>query len=165
MDLFVAIKGRRSVRKYKKQAMEKNVIMEIVDAGRFGASAYNACPWRYVVINEAERLRSLSEVVGRNGLFIKDAGAAIIALCKADAKYYIEDTSAGVQNILLAAYAKGIGTCWIAGDKKDYCPQVLSFVNAPADYRLVAIISCGYPDENPIKNKPKLDEVIVWDRF
>lgn len=165
MDVFEAIKGRRSIRKYTEQKIDRAVLEEIVDAGRWAPSAYNACPWKYIVLTDGKRIQGLVEIVGKNGLFMKEAAAVIIALCKADAKYFLEDTSAGVQNIMLAAHSKGVGTCWIAGDKKDYCPQVLSHLNTPADYKLVAIISCGYPAEKPVKTKPNLAEIIVWDKF
>lgn len=165
MDVFEAIKGRRSIRKYKKQEIDRKILEEIVDAGRWAPSAYNACPWKYTVLTDRKRIDGLVEIVGKNGLFMKGAAAAIIALCRADAKYFIEDTCAGVQNMLLAAYAKGVGTCWIAGDKKDYCAQVISYLNAPADYKLIAIVSCGYPDEKPSKTKPKIEDVIIWDKF
>jgi nitroreductase len=164
MDVFEAIKGRRSIRKYKKKEIDRKTLEEIVDAGRWAPSAYNACAWKYVVLNDRKRIEGLVEIVGKNGLFMKDAAAVIIALSK-EGKYFLEDAAAGVQNMLLAAYAKGVGTCWIAGDKKDYCPQVLAYLNAPAEYKLVAIISCGYPDEKPIKVKPKTEDIIIWDKF
>jgi nitroreductase len=164
MDVFEAIKGRRSIRKYKKQEIDKHILEEIVDAGRWAPTAYNACAWKYVVLTDRKRIEGLVEIVGKNGFFMKDAAAVIIAISK-NAKYYIEDTCAGVQNMLLAAYAKGAGACWIAGDKKEYCPQVLSYLNAPADYKLVAIVSCGIPDENPVKTKPDLKDIIKWDKF
>jgi nitroreductase len=164
MDVFEAIKGRRSVRKYKKQEIEKQVLEEIVDAGRWAPSAYNACAWKYVVLTDSKRIKGLVDIVGKNDLFMKDAVAVIAALSK-DGKYFLEDASAGVQNMLLAAFAKGVGTCWIAGDKKDYCPQVLAYLNAPSGFRLAAIISCGYPDEKPVKNKPEVKDILVWDKF
>jgi nitroreductase len=116
MDVFEAIKGRRSIRKYKKEEIDRKILEEIVDAGRWAPSAYNACAWKYVVLTDRKRIEGLVEIVGKNGLFMKDASAVIVAVCK-EGKYYIEDTCAAAQNILLAAYAKDVGTCWIAGDK------------------------------------------------
>ncbi len=164
MDVFEAIKGRRSVRKYRKQEIDKKTLEEIVDAGRWAVTARNICPWKFVVITDRKRLEGLAAIVSGNGPFIKDAAAAIAVIVQ-DTKYYIEDGSAACQNILLAAYAKGVGTCWVAGDKKDYCPQVMEYVKAPAGYKLMAIISCGYPDEKPMKQKPELKDVIIWDKF
>jgi nitroreductase len=164
MDVFEAIHGRRSIRKYKKQEIDKKTLEEIVDAGKWAASARAEYPWKFIVVTDKKRLEDLCAIVGKHGLFIKSAAAAIVVICR-DGKYYIEDGSAAAQNILLAAYAKGVGTCWVAGDKKDYCPQVLKFVNAPEGYKLMCVISCGIPDENPQKPKPELKDILIWDKF
>jgi nitroreductase len=165
MDVFEAIKGRRSIRKYKKdEVIDRNILEEIVDAGKYAASARAEYPWKFVVIISKDRLKQLAEIVGSNGRFIADASAAIVVICK-DTKYYLEDGSAAVQNMLLAAYAKGIGTCWVAGDKKEYSDRVLSFINAPKGYKLINIISCGIPDEKPVKPKPDLKDILVWEKL
>lgn len=165
MDVFEVIKERRSIRKYKKDiSIDKKILEEIVDAGKYAASARSEYPWKFVVLVSRERIKELTEIVGSNGKFMVDASAVIVVTCK-DTKYYIEDGSAATQNILLAAYAKGIGTCWIAGDKKDYCGKVLEFVNAPQGHKLVSIISCGLPDEKPVKQKPDLKDIMVWEKF
>ena len=165
MEIFEAIKGRRSIRKYKNdKEIDKKTLEEIVDAGKYAASARSEYPWKFIVITSRERIKQLTEIVGSNGKFMADASAAIVVICK-DTKYYLEDGSAATQNILLAAYAKGVGTCWIAGDKKDYCEKVLSFVNAPSGYKLVSIISCGIADEKPVKPKPDLKDILVWEKM
>jgi nitroreductase len=164
MDFFEVLKGRRSVRKYKNEKIGRKTLEEITEAGKFGASARAEYPWRFVIIDDTARLKELAAIAGNYGRFIADAAAAIVAV-SLDVKYYLEDGSAAAQNIINAAYAKGIGTCWVAGDKKDYCPEVLKFVNAPAGYRLICIISCGIPDEKPVKNKPENSEIMHWDRF
>ncbi len=164
MEIFEAIKGRRSIRKYKKQEIDKNILEQIVEAGKYAASARSEYPWKFIVITSHDRIKQLTEIVGSNGKFMADAAASIVVICK-DTKYYIEDGSAATQNILLAAYALGIGTCWIAGDKKDYCDKVLQFINAPEGYKLVSIISCGVPDEKPEKPKPEIKDILVWEKF
>jgi len=167
MELFEAISNRRSVRKYKKDFIPKDMLEKIVDAGRWAATARNDCPWHFTVITDKERLKQLellTEKPTKNAMFLKDAAAAVVVTSK-NTKYYLEDGSAATQNILLAAHALGVGTCWIAGDKKDYCPDILAFVSAPPGEKLVSIVSCGIPDEKPVKKKPDLDKVISWDRF
>jgi len=164
MDLFEAIHNRRSIRRYKKDKIKPETLERIVEAGKWAASARAEYPWRFVVVTGADRLKSLAEIAGNYGKFLADAQAAII-VTSLDSKYYLEDGSAATQNMLLAAYALGVGTCWVAGDKKDYCGKVLEFVEAPAGYKLVSIISCGVADEKPVKNKPENSEVVVWDHF
>lgn len=165
MDLFTAIKTRRSVRSYVKNAeIPYANLEEIAGAGRFAPSARSVNPYRFVVISEGVRLEALSRIIGTNGKFIKDASAAIITACE-DTKYYLEDGCAATENILLAAHSFGYGACWIAGDKKEYCADVLKFVNAPEGYKLVSVISLGLPDENPVKEKLGLEKAVVRERF
>ncbi len=165
METFNAIKGRRSIRKYKKGAViDKKTLEEIVETGKYAPSARAEYPWQFIIITEPDRIKELTKIVGQYGKFMVNAAASIVVTSK-DAKYYLEDGSAATQNILLAAYAKGIGTCWIAGDKKDYCPKVMEFINAPAGYKLVSIISVGVPDEKPKKLKPNNSEIIHWEKF
>jgi nitroreductase len=102
-----------------------------------------------------------------NGKFLAQASACIAVFCS-DTKYYLEDGCAATCNILLAATGLGIGSCWIAGDKKDYCPQAADLLNTPAGYRLVSLVALGYPKlENSFytAKKRELKELIHWEKF
>ena len=81
-------------------------------------------------------------------------------------KYYIEDCSAATQNMLLAIEAMGLGGCWVAGDKKDYIEKVRKIFNVPEGYKLVSMISVGYPKklQGP-KNKKDLKKVLHWEKW
>ena len=170
MDFFEVVEKRRSVRRYKDDPISISDIEKIVNAGRLSATARNEQPWEFIVITDKRRLERLAEIVSPNGAFLKDAAAGIVVLCR-NTKYYLEDGSAATENMLLAATALGIGSCWIAGDKKDYCDSVLKFCSVPADanMKLVSIISLGYPvdADKSIAQKPKrsLNEVLHLEYF
>jgi nitroreductase len=68
--------------------------------------------------------------------------------------------------MLVAAANLGIGSCWVAGDKKPYCARMLELVGAPAGMKLVSIIALGYPakKEGPVQKRP-LKDVLHWERF
>ncbi len=163
MDALEAIKTRRSVRAYERRPVAKEVLEDLVDCGRLAPTALNIQPWEFVVVTEPERLRALAAVAD-HGPFIRDAAACIVVLCR-QTKYYLEDGSAATENILIAAHAHGLGACWIAGDKKPYAPKVLEMVGAPPGYKLISLISVGYPAEKPFKQKRPLAEVLHWERF
>jgi nitroreductase len=96
---------------------------------------------------------------------LKEAGACILVFCK-PTKYYLEDGSAATQNILIAATAYGLGSCWIAGDKKEYAEAIKEFLKVPGEYKLVSLVAMGYPKgEPPQKRKRPLEEVLHWERF
>lgn len=67
---------------------------------------------------------------------------------------------------MLAAADAGLGSCWIAGDKKDYAERIGTLLNAPADLNLVSIISLGLPLNEEIQIKKRsIEQVLHWDHF
>jgi nitroreductase len=163
MDALEAIRTRRSIRKYKPDAVSKEVLKTLVDAGRLAPTARNEQPWEFVVVTEAERRKRLA-ALATHGKFIADAPACIVVLCK-PSDYYLEDGSAATTQIMLAATALGLGTCWVAGDKKDYAPAVVKAVGAPPKYKLVSLISVGYAAETPAPAKRSVTDVLHWGTF
>jgi nitroreductase len=69
---------------------------------------------------------------------------------------FVEDTCAAFQNMLVAAYAHGLGTCWIAGHNTPYENEIARICKVPGDYRLVAMSPLGYPDEEGAVHKREL---------
>ncbi|MGC8737898.1 MAG: nitroreductase family protein [Candidatus Hydrogenedens sp.] len=163
MDAIEAIRTRRSVRRYLNKEVPKELLETIVDCGRLSATARNEQPWEFIVIVDKELKRNVAEQTD-NGKFISEAGACIAVVCK-DTKYYIEDGSAATQNILVSARALGLGSCWVAGDKKPYCSSILKLLNVPETYRLVSLIAIGYPESIPSPHKRSLNEVLHWNCF
>ncbi|HIJ65892.1 MAG TPA: nitroreductase family protein [Candidatus Hydrogenedentes bacterium] len=163
MDAIEALKTRRSVRAYKPDPVPADVIRDIVDCGRLAATAINIQPWEFVVVTDAaarQRIAATSDY----GKFIADAPVCIVVLSK-DTKYYLEDGSAATQNILVAARAHGLGSCWVAGDKKTYAAKIPKLVGAPKGYRLIALIAIGYAAAVPKPEKRGLAEVLHWETF
>ena len=163
-DTIEVIKSRRSIRAYEKKAIPKKAIEELIECGRLAPSAKNKQPWEFVAITEKQTLSKLASIMVY-GEFIRDAAACILVLCE-DTEFYLEDGCAATENILIAAKSQGIGTCWIAGDKKEYVKKVLDAVKAPGGYRLVSVISLGYSQEKVMpKAKRELKEVLHWEHF
>lgn len=160
------LKIRRSVRIFKNKSIPKEKLQELVDAARFSATARNRQPWEFVVVTEKSKLGQLA-ALGENAKFLALAAAGI-AVFSIDTKYFLEDGSAATSNILLAATALGIGSCWIAGDKKPYCQQVNTLLHAPQGMKLISMIALGYPlEKNAFKTVAKrgLRELLHWEKF
>jgi nitroreductase len=164
MEALEALKRRRSVRKFESRAVARELIETLVDAGRLAATARNVQPWEFVVVTDPATRKKLAETTDY-GKFIAESPVCIVVFCK-DTKYYLEDGSAATENILLAATALGLGSCWVAGDKKSYGRKIADMLNVPKDYALISLVAVGYPAEAP-KMPPKraLDEVIHWETF
>ena len=165
-DLLKLLRKRRSIRKFQDKSIPESDLESIVDAARFAPTARNAQPWEFVLIVKKNKLRELAGLA-ENGSFLDEAAACIAVFCS-DTKYYLEDGCAATCNILLAGEALGIGSCWIAGDKKPYCPQVIKLLNAPSGMKLVSLVALGYPQDRSAFNEPvkrNLKELMHWEKF
>ncbi len=158
------IRKRHSSRKFEDRAVSQEDLRELVDAGRLAASARNVQPWHFVVVTDKEMCKTLGNTTD-HGKFIADAPACIVVLCE-DTKYYLEDGCAATQNILVAGEALGLGTCWVAGDKKPYADDIVKIVGAPAGMKLICMIAVGYSaDDSPRAGKKAVDEVLHREKF
>jgi nitroreductase len=163
MDAIEVLKTRRSIRTFKGEWVPRKVIEDIVDCGRLAATANNLQPWEFVVVTDPGMLRRIAATTDF-GKFIADAQVCVLVLCR-DTKYYLEDGSAATENILLAARAHGLGSCWVAGDKKPHAAEICRMVEAPQAYKLVSLIPIGYSAEKPEKSKRPLLDVLHWEKY
>jgi len=164
--LLEFLKIRRSVREFQNKDIPKKQLEEIVDAARFAPTARNVQPWEFVVITDKSKLVELGNLAPNAGILTK--AAAAIAVFSIETNYFLEDGSSATCNILLAATALGIGSCWIAGDKKPYSQQVNTILNAPASMKLISLVALGFPSEKnafKIAEKRSLKELLHWEKF
>ncbi len=165
MNLIEALKKRRSIRKYKNIDIPAALIEEIIETVRFAPTARNLQPWKIVVVKDEIKKNKISELTAQNAPFIKTAPVVFCIFCQ-DTKYYLEDGCSLTVYILLSAFSKGLGACWIAGDKKPYCEEIKRMLNVPQDYKLVSMISLGYPAEKKsFIEKKSLSEILCWENF
>ncbi|MFH1889128.1 MAG: nitroreductase family protein [Candidatus Omnitrophota bacterium] len=164
MQTLLALKERRSVRKFNSTPLPSNLIEELVDCARMAPTARNVQPWEFVIVTKKETLGEIGSLA-ENGSFIREAACCIAIFCQ-DTKYYLEDGSAATVNILTAAHDIGLGSCWVAGDKKPYTEKVAQMLKVPAGFRLVSLIALGYSNEKALlPSKRPLKEIIHWERY
>jgi len=115
MDVFKAIRGRRSIRSYLDKPVEFEKIIKCLEAARWAPSAVNSQPWEFIVITDKNTREKLAEI-HRSGRFLRESPVAICVLTnpRKSPNYYHGDAAVATQNLLLAAYAQGLGTCWIS---------------------------------------------------
>jgi len=166
MDVIEALKKRRSIRIFKDKLIPKDVLEQIVDVARFAATARNVQPWEFVVITKQETLKKIADLA-ENGRFLAQAAACVVVFCS-DTKYYLEDGCAATENILIAATVFGVGSCWIAGDKKPYSQDINKLLAAPQAFKLISIIALGFAqseDDFRVAEKRGLNELLHWEKF
>jgi len=163
MDALDCLKTRRSVRAYKPGSVDRAVIEEIVDCGRLAATAMNKQPWLFIAVTDRDALKRLAAITD-HGKFTADASCCIAVFCE-KVKYYIEDGAAATQNMLLAARAHDLASCWVAGDKKEYCPQIRDLLKVPETHTLVSLVAIGHPEYVPHPEKKPLSAVLYWEEY
>jgi nitroreductase len=164
MDNLDVFKARKSVRKFKDKVISDSDIEQIIKAASLAPTARNVQPWEFVVVKGKDRLIKLAGLVSPNGAFIKEANACIVVFCK-NTKYYLEDGCAATTQALLCAASLNLGSCWVAGDKKDYCEKVKDLFGVPEELKLISLIALGEPNESPNPSKRDVREMIHKERF
>jgi nitroreductase len=115
MELFEAIRTRRSVRRYTDAPVPQDVLQEIVSAAMHAPSAGNQQPWHFVIVTGKELLERASSVHPYVKMAARAPAAILVCGDLSLEKfpgYWVQDCAAATQNLLLAAHAKGLGAVW-----------------------------------------------------
>jgi nitroreductase len=164
MDVLEAIKERRSIRKFEPKKVPNELIRSILDAARWAPSAKNSQPWEFIVIKNRDTKFKLAGLT-LYGKFIAEAPVVIAVVTdpRKSPKFHIVDGSCAVQNMILAAWNYGLGTCWIGTMDREKAKQVLG---VPNYLHLLTVIPVGYPAEIPFpSNRRRLDEIVHYERY
>ena len=155
MNVITAvIKGRHSVRKFKPDPIDESYIHDAIECTVHAPTAMNLQLWLIGVIRSGDLLKKIGAVTD-HGKFIADAPLCFSVFGERNAKYYLEDCCAATENLILGLQAYGVGSCWVAGDKKEYAEEIRKLLNVPKKYTLVALVPAGLPLE--ITPSPKKD--------
>ncbi|SHJ47761.1 Nitroreductase [Anaerocolumna jejuensis DSM 15929] len=157
--------NRRSIRKFKDQAVEPDKIVRLLRAAMQAPSAGNQQPWEFIVIQDKERL---AQVSGTSPYAKPIAGSAVTFVLLANEKElkiptaWEQDLSAATQNLLLEAVHLGLGGVWFGVATSDAVAEnVRKFFELPESIRPFAMVSVGYPDgqKNEFADRYKTDRV------
>jgi nitroreductase len=158
------IKSRRSIRSFLPDKVTESVIGDILECARLAPTARNVQPWLIGAVTDAELRHRLADLA-EYGKFIRESPVCFVVFTVAEEKYYLEDGCAATMNIITAASAHGLATCWVAGDKKAYTETVRELLHVPDRYTLVSLIACGYSDDKPKPVKKPVEEISFRDRY
>lgn len=162
MDTFDAIQKRRSVRDFTGEPIPTPDLEKIIDAGRLAPSGNNRQPWDFIVVTDRTILMRLSKAAAWSA----DASAMIVVVMNPVSKYWVEDGSAAVENMLLAATALGYGSCWLQGNAAPHEAEFKLLLNIPENLKILTLIPIGVPSEWPKqKRKKPPEEILHWETF
>ena len=200
-DLFDVVKQRRSIRKFLPRSVQKEVILDVLEAAGCAPSAHNSQPWRFIILQDAPVKRSLADAMAeawakdlqRDGVMVESVKRAerverfatapvliLACLTMVDLRKFpdserqmcerdlaVQSFGAALQNLLLAAHAKGLGACWFCAPA--FCKEtVRKILKIPDAVEPQAFVAIGYAAEKPQVPIKKLLEgycfVDMWGR-
>lgn len=185
MDLYEAIRNRRSIRRYKTDSVPKDVLERILDMAVWAPSGMNRQNWYFVVMT-GEKKDAMVDLASKSYDYIEPVLKEVFAhappVIEATRKFFhklggapvlvfayysptkerhetsVQTTAAAIQNLLLAAHAEGLGTCWMTGPV--HVAEQINEALGIQDKVLVAVITLGYPDESPPAPKRRPNRVV-----
>jgi len=161
VDAFEAIRKRRSVRRYTGDPIPREHLLQIVDAGHLAASGNNRQPWEFIIVTD----RALIDQLKVASHWMDKAAAVIAVVLDPTSRWWMEDGSAAVQNMLVAATALGYGSCWLEGYTVPREEEFKILLGVPPEKRLFTLVPVGVPVEWPDKDKKPLSSLVFWERY
>ncbi len=170
LDVFEAIKNRRSIRQYSNLPVESEKISRILEAARLSPSANNNQPWSFVVVTQKEARESLFPAYPREWFMT----AQVVIVACADPKkawsnpngedYWKVDVAIAVHNMCLAAYELGLGSCWVAAFDEQ---KIKNALGVPKELRVLLLLTLGYSAEEkgPVTSRKPLEDIVRYERW
>ena len=166
MSLYDFILSRRTIRQFKRDPVDRDTLEPLVNAARLAPSAANLQPLEYVVVDKEDVKRQVFSCLKWAGYIAPEgnpkqgqepvAYIVVLANLQVRERDYEHDAGAAVENMILAAWEKGIGSCWIKSVDKE---RVSDLLNMPGTYEIDSVLALGYPAEEPriedMKDSPK----------
>lgn len=165
--IYEKIVERRTIRKYTKEAVPKDVLVKCVEAARLSPSGMNRQPLKYIIVNDDKLLVEVFSTTSWAG-YLPDYGPSeeempqayiVVLLDKEIRKNYGHDAGIAAMGISMVAYEKGLGSCILGAIDRSQLKKIL---NIPDSLDVVLAVALGYPAESPIVDKVKSEDIKYW---
>jgi nitroreductase len=167
-DVFDKIKSKVAVREFADRPLPEDVVREILEAGRLSGSSKNSQPWHFIAVRDRDTLKALSQTgVYARHLAEAALGVVIVQPEPSPSGSPEFDFGRATQNMMLAAWAQGVGSVMASIYEPEQAAQVLG---VPQGYHIAWAISFGYPAK-PFKKPPTItgrrafEDVVHWDKW
>ena len=171
MDVFEAIKIRKSVRAYDSRLIPNEILLRILEAGRLAPSAGNVQPWHFIVVTDGEKRKRLAQA--RYARFLAESPVVIVGCGdqKASPRWYMVDVTIALEHMVLIATNEGLGTCWIGSFNED---EIREMLKIPENFRVVALLAIGYSRKkfdlagkllHFVRRRKKLKKIVSFEEF
>jgi len=157
MDVMEVIRSRRSIRRFAQERLERTLLIELVECARCAPCAGNIQALEYIIVDNADLCQDVFGCLAwaanvrprRNPAAGQRPVAYIVVLIDSKVKKYGGDidAAAAIENILIAAWSKGIGSCWLGSiDRK----QLAAILDVPTGYKIDSVVALGMCAEKPV---------------
>ncbi|MFQ5909037.1 MAG: nitroreductase family protein [Thermoplasmata archaeon] len=163
METWACIRGRVAVRSFTEEEVPEEMVLRVLEAGRWAPSAKNSQPWHFIVIRNRSTLQDLARLTS-TGPYLADAPMAIV-VTMIGAKFPQADAGRAIQNMVLAAWDQGLGTCWVANFDQEPTRRLLGL---PDDAKVVSAFPLGFPSPEAArrgKRRKPLAQIASWEKF
>ncbi|MEE9164015.1 MAG: nitroreductase family protein [Thermoplasmata archaeon] len=163
METWACIRGRVAVRSFTDQEVPEEMVLRVLEAGRWAPSSKNSQPWHFVVVRDRATLRELSRLT-QTGPHLANAPMAIV-VAMIGAKFPEADAGRAIQNMMLAAWDQGLGACWVANFDQVATRQLLGL---PEEAVVITAFPMGFPTDEATrrgKRRKPLAEIASWDKY
>ena len=184
MRLDELLKQRRSVRSFQDRTVPLELVREIIKESILAPSAGNEQPWKFIIVNDKQVLRRISDEGKKNILarvaanpddyakkykgmlenenfnVFYNAPCLVMILGLSDLKNLYVDCALAASYFMMAATSRGLGTCWVNFGTAIHDPEMKSELGIPDDCTIVAPIILGYPEKIPPVPKRKEPEIL-----
>ncbi len=179
MDVITALRERRSIRKYKPDAIADNDLTAVLEAARWAPSWANTQCWELIIVKDNDTKKKLAETVPSGNpacSALREAPVVIVACAQVGkagffkgkpvtdkGDWYMFDVALAMHNLTLAAHARGLGTVHVGFfDAK----EVSRLLEVPENVAVVEMTPLGYPDGTvkPPARKP-VQDFVSYEKF
>jgi nitroreductase len=168
MSLYDIIVSRRTIRQFKPVPISRLVLEKLVNAARLAPSAGNLQPLEFVVVDDEKTRQRIFPCLRWAGYIAPEGNpkpgheprAYIVSLVNLSVreKGYENDVGAAMENMILAAWEEGLGSCWLISVEREKVAEILVI---PGSYKVDCVLALGYPAENPVPEE-LMDFVKYW---
>lgn len=182
-QVLKAIKGRRSLLRFKPVPVPEEKLQLILEAGRWAPSYANSQPWTFIVVRDEKLKAGLGELVdrialarrGKVAIAGKGIGEAPLVIAVVvdpwrDPKHFVEAGAAAAQNMALAAHSLGLATYWAGiyeagGGRRSVESQVKRLLGVPREMHVIALLPLGVPGYDATSEREELAQLVRHNRF
>lgn len=164
MEVFECVSTLSSIRSFQDREVPNDVVKEVLEAGRLSSSAHNDQPWKFILINARDRISEVQKFC-LSGSFVQQASFVVVILTDKSSKWYQVDGTRAAQNMILTAWSRGIGTCWIGRIDN---AGLSDYLKIPDEWHILTVLPFGYFDKKQVpssKFRKSGKEVFYKDEF